>query len=151
MAAWGVYLVDPIKRALWCGLTLFWMTLLPYVRIVKPLFMLRTFADRRDQRPVVLIYGSKNWESITFREELDALQGRLFLKLVHVLASPHDNWTGEKGFINGELFKRHLPPPFDMHEYFICGPNVMMAAIENALTEMEVPMSKYHTERYNFA
>ncbi len=41
MVAWGVYLGDPLKRALWCGLTLFWLALLPYVRIVKPLFMLR--------------------------------------------------------------------------------------------------------------
>ena len=31
----------PWKRALWIGLTLFWIGLLLYVRIVKPLFMLR--------------------------------------------------------------------------------------------------------------
>ena len=32
---------DPWKRALWIGLTVFWIGLLFYVRIVKPLFMLR--------------------------------------------------------------------------------------------------------------
>jgi predicted ferric reductase len=32
---------DPWKRALWIGLTIFWIGLLLYVRIVKPLFMLR--------------------------------------------------------------------------------------------------------------
>ena len=47
-------------------------------------------------------------------------------------------------------FKRHLPPPYAEHEYFICGPGVMMDAIENALGELEVPMSKYHSERYSF-
>jgi ferredoxin-NADP reductase len=29
-------------------------------------------------------------------------------------------------------------------------PNVMMDAIETALGEMNVPMSKYHSERYSF-
>ena len=38
---WGSYLIDPWKRALWIGLTIFWIGLLLYVRIVKPLFMLR--------------------------------------------------------------------------------------------------------------
>ena len=58
--------------------------------------------------------------------------------------------TGERGRINAEIFKRHLPPPFADHEYFICGPNVMMDAIEKALGDLGVPMSKYHSERYSF-
>jgi ferredoxin-NADP reductase len=41
-------------------------------------------------------------------------------------------------------------PSYADHEYFICGPNIMMDAIEKALGEMSVPMSKYHSERYSF-
>ena len=41
MVGSSFYLVDPWKRALWIGLTIFWIGLLLYVRIVKPLFMLR--------------------------------------------------------------------------------------------------------------
>jgi len=67
-----------------------------------------------------------------------------------VLANPADDWTGERGFITAEVFKRHLPAPYADHEYFICGPNVMMDAIETALGEMRVPLSKYHSERYSF-
>ena len=67
-----------------------------------------------------------------------------------MLANPPAEWTGEQGFINAEMFKRNLPPPYAGHEYFICGPNVMMDAIENALAEMNVPMAKYHSERYSF-
>lgn len=274
MVGSGVYLVDPRKRALWIGLTIFWIGLLLYVRTVKPLFMLRrpyrvaevrrergdtstlvmrpdghpgfrftpgqfgwltlwgspfkitghpfsfsssaeaadgrvemtirnlgdftstitkvsegqrvyldgpydaftignpadmhvliaggigvtpmmsmirTLADRGDRRPVTLLYGSRDWESITFREELEALQARLNLTVVHVLANPPAGWTGERGFITADLFRRHLPLPYASHEYFICGPNVMMDAIERALGQMRVPLSKYHSERYSFA
>jgi len=119
------------------------------VGVTPMMSMIRTFADRGEKRPVILLYGSKDWDSITFREELEALKERLNLTVVHVLANPPSGWTGEQGFINAETLKRHLPPPFADHEYFICGPGVMMDAIEKALGEMNVPMSKYHSERYS--
>jgi predicted ferric reductase len=120
------------------------------VGVTPTMSMIRTLADRGDARPVILLYGSKDWESITFREELEAMKGRLNLKVVHVLAKPPADWAGEQGFISAEVFRRHLPPPFADHEYFICGPGVMMDAIEKALGELNVPMSKYHSERYSF-
>jgi predicted ferric reductase len=112
--------------------------------------IIRTFADSGDKRPVILLYGSKDWESITFREELDALKKQLNLTIVHVLRNPPADWTGEYGHINAEVFKRHLPPPYADHEYFICGADGMMDSIEMALDELHVPMSKYHSERYSF-
>jgi len=273
MVGWGFYLVDPWKRALWIGMTIFWIGLLLYVRIFKPLFMLRrpyrvaelrtergdtatlvmrpdghsgfrfkpgqfgwltlwgspfritghpfsfsssaeaadgrvemtirnlgdftsaipkvsvgqrvyldgpygaftighpadmhvliaggigitpmmsmilTLADRGDKRPLILLYGGKDWESLTFREELEAQKARLDLTIVYVLSNPPEGWTGERGRITAEVFRRHLPPRYADHEYFICGPNVMMDAIEAALGEMQVPISKYHSERYSF-
>src|SRR5215469_16196708 len=251
MVGWGFYLTDDRKRTLWIGLTVFWIGLLLYVRIAKPLFllrrpyrisevrkergdtstlvmqpdghpgfrfrpgqfawltvwgspfkitahpfsfsssaaatdgrvemtirnlgdftsghpadmhvliaggigitpmmsMIRTLADRRDTRPIVLLYGAENWESITFREELETLKARLDLTIIYVLTNPSDGWTGERGFMTADVFKRHLPQPYAEHEYFICGPDVMMDAIEKALGEMHVPMSKYHSERYSF-
>jgi predicted ferric reductase len=112
--------------------------------------LIRTLADRGDKRPVLLVYGSADWESITFREELEALEARLRLTVVHVLAEPVADWAGERGFIDAEVLRRHVPAPHSDHEYFICGPDPMMDAIERALGEMRVPMSKYHSERYNF-
>ncbi len=273
MVGWGFYLADPWKRALWIGITIFWLALLLYVRVLKPLFMLRrpyridsvraergdtrtlvmrpdghaglrfrpgqfgwltvwkgpfritghpfsfsssaevadgrvemsirelgdftaglanvqpgqrvyldgpygaftlgnpadmhvlvaggigitpmmsmirTLADRGDERAVILIYGSRDWESISFREELEALQGRLDLKVVHVLSKPPADWIGERGYIDAAVFERHLPAGHAQHEYFICGPDVMMDAIESALGQLGVPLSKYHSERYSF-
>ncbi|MBN3846370.1 oxidoreductase [Paraburkholderia sp. Ac-20342] len=273
MIGWGFYLADPLKRALWIGMTLFWIALLLYVRLFKPLFMLRrpyritevrsergdtttlvmqpdghagfrfkpgqfgwltvwgspfritghpfsfsssaeaaqgrvemtirnlgdftsqvktieagqrvyldgpygaftigqptdmhvliaggigitpmmsmirTLADRGDSRPLVLLYGGRNQDSLTFREELDALQARLDLRVVYVLAEPPEGWSGETGHINAAMFRRHLPPGYADHEYFICGPDPMMDAIERALGEMDVPRTRYHSERYSF-
>jgi len=121
------------------------------IGITPMISMIRTLADRSDRRPVILLYGSKDWESITFREQLEELKTRLFLTIIHVLSDPPAGWTGEQGYIDAEVFKRHLPKPYADHEYFICGPDVMMDAIEKALSDLEVPLSKYHSERYSFA
>jgi len=120
------------------------------IGVTPMMSMIRTLADRNDKRPVILLYGGHEWDSITFREELEALKARLNLTVVYVLSKPPAGWAGEQGFINAEMFKRHLPPPYADHEYFICGPNIMMDAIEKALGEMNVPISKYHSERYSF-
>jgi predicted ferric reductase len=120
------------------------------VGITPMMSMIRTLADQGDKRPIVLLYGSKSWDEITFREELEALQARLDLKVIHVLENPPEGWKGERGRINADVLQRHLPPPYQEHEYFICGPGVMMDAIEAALGDLEVPISKYHSERYSF-
>ncbi len=86
------------------------------VGITPMMSILRTLADRGDPRPVILLYGSRDWDSITFREELEAVTPRLKLTVVHVLSSPPEGWTGERGFINADLFKRYLSPPYADHE-----------------------------------
>ena len=113
--------------------------------------MIRTLADEGDRRPVILLYGSRDWDSITFREELEAIQPRLNLKIVHVLEQPHAGWTGETGYIDAGVLERNVPAPYAEHEYFICGPDVMINAIETALAGLQVPMARYHSERYSFA
>jgi len=110
------------------------------VGITPMMSIIRTLADRADKRPVILLYGNKDWDTVTFREELDALQQRLNLTIVHVLEKPPAGWTGEKGFINAAVLARYLPPPFADHEYYICGPDVMMDAIETALGQLGVPL-----------
>lgn len=110
---------------------------------------LRTFADRDDRRPLLLIYANDEWEAVTFREEIAALESRTNLRVVHVLARPPDGWTGERGFVTEELLRRHVPPPEAGHEYLICGPPPMMLAVERALSKMGVRRGDLHSERFD--
>jgi predicted ferric reductase len=121
------------------------------IGITPMMSMMRTFADRGDRRSIILLYGNRDWESITFREELETLKARLSLTVVHVLQDLPAGWTEERGFITAEILKRHVPPPYFDHEYFICGPDAMMYTIESALKSLGVPLSRYHSERYSFA
>ncbi len=119
------------------------------VGITPIMSMLRTLADRGDPRPLLLIYANRNWEGVTFREEIEALKARLNLRVVHVLEQPPEDWTGEKGFVNMDILKRHLPLPQERYEHFICGPEPMMNAVERSLKQLGVSAGDFHSERFN--
>ncbi|WP_165556091.1 hypothetical protein [Kribbella pittospori] len=112
--------------------------------------MLETLADRDDVRPVVLFAGNRNWDSIILRDRIDEVTTRLNLTVVHVLEQPPLDWTGETGYIDGDILVRHLPARFRRFQYFACGPVPMLAAVENALVGIGAPADHIHTERFDW-
>ena len=112
---------------------------------------LRTMADRRDMRQILLFYGNREWDDVAFRDELEQLKERLDLTLVHVLERPPDGWQGEVGYLTGDVLARHLPSGYRRFQYFICGPDPMMDAAEHALIGLGVPAERVHTERFDMA
>jgi predicted ferric reductase len=110
---------------------------------------LRTLADRRDQRPLYLFYGNRDLESATFREEIEELQSQLNLKVVYVLEKPHDGWEGETGFITPDLLSRYLPADRMELVYMVCGPVLMLDAVENALDTLGIDPGKVLSENFN--
>jgi len=119
------------------------------VGVTGLLSMLRTMADRGDVRPAVLVYANGEWDAVAFREELERLERRMNLTVVHVLERPPANWTGETGYVTSELLSRRLPPGYPRFQFFICGPDPMMDAAEAALIGLGVPPERVHTERFD--
>ncbi len=113
--------------------------------------MLRTMADRGDQRPVVFFYGNPSWEDVVFRDELEVLQEKLNLELVHILERPPEGWEGEVGLVNVDMLDRYLPENRNQLVYFICGPIPMIPFVEDGLRQLDVPQSQLHSERYRMA
>src|SRR5215471_6818678 len=79
------------------------------IGIAPMMSMLRTFADRGDRRPSVLFYANRHIEDAMFGEELEELTQKLALEVVHVVSQPPDGWQGERGRIDAELLRKHLP------------------------------------------
>jgi predicted ferric reductase len=119
------------------------------VGITPFMSMLRTLAARGDRRPILLVYGEQRWERIAFREELDALVRRLDLTVVHVLEEPPEEWSGERGFIDADVVKRHLPDDGIDRLHLICGPGPMIDAVERALSRRRVPLDRIRSERFD--
>ena len=71
--------------------------------------ILCTFVDRGDVCPCYLFLNNRDWESITFREEIEEPKPRLNLKAVYVLSHPDERWEGEQGHLDAAVLRRHLP------------------------------------------
>jgi predicted ferric reductase len=118
------------------------------IGVTPVMSILRTMRDTGDERPIVLVYGNPDVESITFGEELDELTEVLDLRVVHVLDDAPDCWSGESGFVDRELLERNLPPDCRTYEFFVCGPEPLMDAAETALRDMGVSWRQIYTERF---
>ena len=112
--------------------------------------MLRTLADRKDKREHLLFFAGANLDRLTFYEELIELKKRLSLQVVLVLEKPAPGWQGEKGFLSGAIFSRHLAENMHEFEYFICGPVPMIHLTEKELHRLGVPLHHLHSELFDF-
>lgn len=108
--------------------------------------MLRTLADRGDDRQIQFFYGNPTWETVIFREELETLKERLNLDVIHVLEKPPEGWEGESGFIDVDVLERLLCEDFRECVFFICGPLPMIDAVTGSLEQLAVARGRTHTE-----
>ena len=118
------------------------------VGLTPMLSMLRTLSDRRDRRHHHLMIGARTVEELMLRSEIDKLRAELDLAVTEVIESPPSEWLGETGRINTDLLERCLPPHYRHHDYFLCGPPPMVAAVGAQLRERGIPTRRIHTEQF---
>jgi predicted ferric reductase len=111
---------------------------------------LRTLRDRGDQRPMLLLYANPNLEDVALRDELDRLALHLDLEVVSILEDPPEGWEGEVGLVSPELLDRYLPEHEELLQFFVCGPDPMMDAVEEALVDRGIPAGHINMERFDF-
>ncbi|OGA44804.1 MAG: oxidoreductase [Betaproteobacteria bacterium RIFCSPLOWO2_12_FULL_62_58] len=120
------------------------------VGIAPIMGMLRTLADRGDRRPLVLFYGNRCWERTLYREEPDALAGRLNLRIIHILGEPPEGWDGERGLLTQAMLERHLPADRAQLHYFVCGPTAMTQSAEKWLAALGIRSAQIHSELFEW-
>ena len=104
------------------------------------LSMANAINDGDEDFNMILLYGSKDYENILFREELEALENKCEkIKVVHVLSDEEKDFDGiEKGFITADLIKKYAP---DDKEYsiFLCGSQQMYAFVDKEIEKLNLP------------
>ena len=113
--------------------------------------MLRTLADRGDRRPLRLVHGSRRWEDVLFREEVEALSGRLNLQVFHVLQEPPPDWTGGTGVLSEDVIGPVIAPRAATDVFFLCGPKPMTESVQRTLRRQGVPLRRIQTELFDMA
>lgn len=105
---------------------------------------------------VTLFYGNKNFSSIIFREEIEALKNQFMsrLRVIHVLSRESLGNKIQKGRIDGQkcadLHQAFLTN-WNISEVFICGPEEMILEVKESLDNLGVAKEKVHFELFTTA
>lgn len=117
------------------------------IGITPIMSMLRDIRDTSADKKALLIWGNKTEEDIAFRDEIDEMKNSLpGFSVVHVMSHQED-WEGEKGFVTGEVIRKHVDDYASKH-YFLCGPPIMMDKVTTTLRGLGVPSSQLHFEKF---
>lgn len=99
--------------------------------------MANAIKDGDEDFEMTLLYGSRNYDNILFKDELDAIAKECDkIKVVHVLSDEAEEKEGsEKGFITAELIKKYAPEN-EEYSVFICGPQQMYDFLDGELKKL---------------
>ena len=102
--------------------------------------MANAINDGDEDFNMILLYGSKDYENILFREELEVLQKNCDkIKVIHVLSDDEKDIDGvEHGFITAELIKKYAPEDKE-YSIFLCGSQQMYAFVDKEIEKLNLP------------
>ncbi len=121
--------------------------------ITPILSMIKTVLSEQPLSTVTLIYGNKTFESIMFREDIEALKNaymqRFFLH--HVLSRSLIGNTLNRGRIDVEKCEKLFSSLFQISffdDFYMCGPFHMIMDLKQWLSDQNVPVENIHFELF---
>ncbi len=102
------------------------------------------FHTMKTDRKVSYWYGGRSKAELFYTEEFEAIEKDFPNFKYHIALSdalPEDNWDGMTGFIHQAVLDNYLkdhPEPEEI-EYYLCGPPLMLQAVQSMLDELGVP------------
>jgi len=100
--------------------------------------------------PTLLLYSSRSYEEIIYRDELDRLtSGDSMLVVIYTLTGGQPpGWTGYHRRIDSELLREIAWPPEQQPLVFICGPTQFVETAAAGLTSLGYEPARIKTERF---
>jgi Na+-transporting NADH:ubiquinone oxidoreductase subunit F len=102
------------------------------------------FHTLKSNRKVSYWYGGRSLRELFYIDDFRNIEKEFPNFTFHIALSepmPEDNWTGFTGFIHNVVLENYLknhPEPEEI-EYYLCGPPLMLSAVQNMLSNMGVP------------
>jgi ferredoxin-NADP reductase len=112
--------------------------------------MIRHRAAVGSDVPTRLLYSSRSYEEIIFREELESLASwDSALEVSHTLTrSRPEGWTGYDRRIDAEMLREVAWSPEESPLAFVCGPTLLVEAVGSALVRLGHDPARVKTERF---
>jgi ferredoxin-NADP reductase len=118
---------------------------------IAPLMaMIRHRAAAGSEVPTRLLYSSRSYEEIIYREELESLASRdASLEVIHTLTrSRPEAWTGYHRRIDAGMLREVAWSPDESPLAFVCGPTSFVEGVADALVSLGHDPARVKTERF---
>jgi ferredoxin-NADP reductase len=111
--------------------------------------MLRHHAAVGSEVPARLLYSSRSYEELIYREELMGYASRGHVKVDFTLTrqQPAD-WIGFRRRIDREILAAVSPPPGERPLIYVCGPTPFVESAASTLVELGHEATRIRTERF---
>jgi ferredoxin-NADP reductase len=118
---------------------------------IAPLMaMIRHRANARNKVPTKLLYSSRSYEDIIYREELERISViDPSLSVIHTLTRRQPlNWTSYRRRIDREMLAETAWRPAEKPLAFTCGSTAVVEKVANYLLELGYEPERVKTERF---
>jgi ferredoxin-NADP reductase len=116
--------------------------------VVPLMAMIRARAAAGSDVDTRLLFSSRSWEDVIYREELERLGGN-GLTVVHTLTrSQPPGWTGYARRVDTEMLAKLGPSPAELPAVYVCGPTPYVEAVAEALVQLGHEAHRVKTERF---
>ena len=104
----------------------------------------------RHRLPARLLYSSRGWDEVIYRDELARLTEKdTGLEVRHTLTREQpQGWSGFKRRIDRKMLEEVAWPPSEQPQVFVCGPTPLVEAVAQALVELGHEPARIKTERF---
>jgi ferredoxin-NADP reductase len=117
--------------------------------IVPLMAMIRHRAAVGSSVPTRLLYSSRSYEDVIYRDELERLRGTTMLEVAQALTRAHPaGWTGYARRIDTEMLREVAWPPEQHPLIFICGPTPFVETAAASLVTLGHEPGRIKTERF---
>ena len=105
--------------------------------------MARAIRDGVEDFNLTILYGSRTWDSVLFREELEEITAKTDrVRVINVL-SDDEHGDSLHGFIDADIIRRYAPEDYSL---FICGPEGLHRHMDAVVRELGLPLRRVRRE-----
>jgi ferredoxin-NADP reductase len=107
-------------------------------------------AQERHRLPARLLYSSRRWDEVIYRDELARLaESDPSLEVRHTLTREQpEGWTGFRRRIDREMLEEVAWPASEQPRVFVCGPTPLVETVSATLVDLGHQPALVKTERF---
>jgi ferredoxin-NADP reductase len=116
--------------------------------IVPLMAMVRVRATAGSDADARLLFSSRSWDDVIYRDELERLHGD-GLRVAHTLTRTQPpGWTGFARRVDAEMLAEVGPSPAQGPHVYVCGPTPFVEAVAGTLVQLGHDPQRVKTERF---